>query len=282
MSPPSVADSDPPDDSPPKVTVLSNDDSDPPGIDRLAEHAKVALAWDEASLRDALPGTRVLLVTDFRTQALEAAWPAADALRWVHTTSAGVNHVLFDALIHSDVVLTNARGFFDRSIAEYVLGVILMFAKDSRNNIVYQQQRRWVHRETETILDKRVLVVGAGSIGREIGALCRDVGMRVTGIARHAREDDDVFEVIHPAEAIDAHLGDADYVVIATPLTAATEGWFNAERFVAMKNQARLINIGRGAIVVTQDLIAALDNHEIVGAALDVFEQEPLPAKHPL
>lgn len=266
----------------PRITVLSAADSGPQGIERLADHAEVRLASDEASLREHLPGADILLVTDFRTDALAAAWEAADRLQWVHATSAGVDQLMFDALVASDIPVTNAQGIFDRCIAEYVLGAILMFAKDSRNNIVYQQQGRWLHRDTESIHGKHVLVAGAGSIGRQIGALCRAVGMRVTGIARRERGGDDVFEAIHAAETIDTHLGAADYVVVAAPLTEATQGWFDAGRFAAMAPHARFINVGRGPIVVTDDLVAALNAGQIAGAALDVFEQEPLPANHAL
>ena len=177
----------PPADPHPRITVLGGSAEGPAGLDRLAGLGDIRIATDEASLRDALPGTEILLVTDFRTDALEAAWPAADRLQWVHAASAGVDQLMFDALIESDIPVTNAQGIFDRSIAEYVLGAILMFAKDTRNNIRYQQERRWVHRDTETVAGKRVLVAGAGSIGRRIGALCRAVDMHVTGIARRAR-----------------------------------------------------------------------------------------------
>ena len=272
----------PPADPHPRITVLGGSAEGPAGLDRLAGLGDIRIATDEASLRDALPGTEILLVTDFRTDALEAAWPAADRLQWVHAASAGVDQLMFDALIESDIPVTNAQGIFDRSIAEYVLGAILMFAKDTRNNIRYQQERRWVHRDTETVAGKRVLVAGAGSIGRRIGALCRAVDMHVTGIARRAREADDVFEAIHAADDLDTHLAEADYVVVAAPLTEATENWFDAGRFRAMAGHARFINIGRGPIVVTEDLDAALNDGEIAGAALDVFEQEPLPADHPL
>lgn len=266
----------------PRITVLSKAPDGPAGMGRLTEHGEIRLASDEQSLRRALPGSDILLVTDFRTDALEAAWPAADTLRWVHAASAGVDQLMFDDLIASDIPVTNAQGIFDRSIAEYVLGAILFFAKDTRNNIAYQQQRRWVHRDTESIRGERVLIAGAGSIGREIGTLCRSVGMKVSGIARRARDGDDVFEAIHPASKIDRHLPEADYVVVAAPLTEATEGWFDAGRFDAMADHARFINIGRGPIVVTQDLVAALNDQRIAGAALDVFEQEPLPTDHAL
>ena len=264
-----------------KITVLTADEQPPPGLDRIVD-ADIALAWDEATLRRELPGTDVLLVTDFRTGALAAAWPTADRLQWVHAASAGVDQLMFDALVTSAIPVTNAQGIFDRSIAEYVLGVILAFAKDTRANIDYQRERRWVHRDTETAADKHVLVVGAGSIGREIGALCRAVGMRISGIASRARDADAVFDGVYAADDIDAHLPAVDYVVIAAPLTPATEGWFNSARFAAMGAHARLINVGRGPIVVTDDLVAALESGRIAGAALDVFEQEPLAPDHRL
>ncbi|GAB3684713.1 D-2-hydroxyacid dehydrogenase [Salinisphaera aquimarina] len=278
---PSAADSDR-DEPRPRITVLSDGPDGPDSLARLREHADVQVAHDEASLRAALPGSRILLVTDFRTESLEAAWDAADSLEWVHAASAGVDQLMFDALVDSNIPVTNAQGIFDRCIAEYVLGAILLFAKDTRNNIRYQQERRWVHRDTESIRDKRVLVVGAGSIGRQIGALCKAVGMHVSGIARRARDADEVFEAVYAAADIDTHLGDADYVVVAAPLTDATEGWFDAPRFAAMATHARFINIGRGPIVVTDALVDALTRGEIAGAALDVFEQEPLPSEHPL
>lgn len=265
-----------------RITVLSDAPDGPPGMDRLDGLAEIVMAHDEASLRRALPGSQILLVTDFRTDALEAAWDAADSLEWVHAASAGVDQLMFDALIDSDIPVTNAQGIFDRNIAEYVLTQILMFAKDSANNLIYQQAERWVHRDTETIERKQVLVVGAGSIGHAIGRLCQAAGMQVSGVARRAREADDVFDAVYAQTDLDELLPKADYVVVAAPLTESTEGLFDAPRFAAMAAHARFINIGRGAIVVTEDLVAALEANEIAGAALDVFETEPLPAGHPL
>lgn len=265
-----------------RITVLTDSDTRPPGLDLVEAHAEVVTAHDEASLRAALPGSQILLVTDFRTEALEAAWDAADALQWIHAASAGVDQLMFDALVNSDIPVTNAQGTFDRNIAEYVLGVILSFAKDTKHNVLYQQDRSWVHRDTETIEKKQVLVVGAGSIGRRIGALCRAVDMDVVGVARREKPGDEVFSAIHAQSELDTLLPRADYVVIAAPLTESTEGLFDSARFAAMAPHARLINIGRGPIVVTDDLVAALDAGQIAGAALDVFETEPLPADHPL
>ncbi|HET8848286.1 MAG TPA: D-2-hydroxyacid dehydrogenase [Marinobacter sp.] len=269
--------------SKPVITVLSAPgDAAPPGIEAIKARADVRFASDEQTLRDTLPGTDVMMVTDFRTEALEAAWPAADRLKWIHASSAGVDALMFPALINSDVTVTNARGIFDRTIAEYVLCTILMFAKDFPGSLRLQQAHQWKHRDTERAQGRQVLVVGAGSIGRQIGRLVNAIGMQAHGVARRARKDDPDFVAVHSHDDLFEQLGLADYVVIAAPLTPQTEGLFDAKAFKAMKPSARLINIGRGPIVKTDDLIAALDAGEIAGAGLDVFEEEPLAPDHPL
>lgn len=263
------------------VLVVSGEDQ-PPGLSPLQDEAQVRLADDEASLRKHLPDSDILLVTDFRTDAFRSAWPVANKLQWVHTTSAGVDAVLFPEIAESNVTITNARGIFDAAIAEYVLGVILAFAKDTRGNIELQQNHKWRHRDTERIAGKQVLVVGAGSIGRQIAKLCAAAGMRVDGIARSAREQDPDFNAVHANTDLHAQLGRADYVVVAAPLTAQTRHMFGADEFSAMQTHARFINIGRGPIVDTDTLVSALQDQQIAGAGLDVFETEPLPADHPL
>lgn len=267
----------------PVITVLiAPGEALPPGMEQLAGIASLRQAWDAASLRAALPGTEVLCITDFRTGALHEAWPAADCLRWIHATSAGVDAVLIPEVRASDIVLTNARGIFDRPIAEYVLGHILAFAKGFQCNWELQQRHEWRHRDTETVQGKRVLVVGAGAIGREIARLARLMGMAVEGIARSERRTDPDFEVVHATHDLHARLPHADFVVVAAPLTAATRGLFDAAALRCMKRSARLINVGRGPIVVTEALVQALRQGWVAGAALDVFEEEPLPANHPL
>lgn len=271
------------DDQKPVITVLTAPgEPEPPGIDAVRARGEVRLAWDEETLREALPDSRVMMVTDFRTEALEAAWPMADKLEWIHATSAGVDALMFPALIDSDVTVTNARGIFDRSIAEYVLCTMLMFAKDFPRSMRLQAGHKWKHRDTERAEGREVLIVGAGSIGRQIARLARAVGMNPHGVARRARSGDEDFVAVHANEQLFDQLAVADFVVIAAPLTPQTEGLFDQKAFAAMKKEARLINIGRGPIVNTRDLIDALNKGEIAGAALDVFEEEPLPEDHPL
>ncbi len=267
----------------PVITVLTGPDEPlPPGMDTIAAEAELRHADSDQKLASAMPGTDVLCVTDFRTNALGHAWPNIDRLSWIHATSAGVDALLIPDLRNSYIPVTNARGIFDRAIAEYVLGQIIAFCKDFGGNTVYQQRHEWRHRDTEKVAGKRVLVVGAGSIGHEIAGLCQAAGLSADGVARSARDGDDCFGTIHAQRDLLDCLPEYDFVVIAAPLTAGTRGLFDARAFQAMAAEARLINIGRGPIVVTDDLVAALDDGHIAGAALDVFEQEPLPPDHPL
>lgn len=264
------------------VLVLAPpDEPQLPGLEALPDAVTVARVSGEDELRARLPDTDVLVVSDFRSQLLQKCWPARHRIRWVHATSAGVDALMFPALWDSEIPVTNARGIFDRAIAEYVLGAVLLFAKDFSANLHYQRQRQWRHRDTECIAGRQVLVVGAGSIGGEVSHLLRGVGMAVTGVARSAR-DDSRFDRVAASDQLLALLPEADFVVITAPLNDATRGLFDRRAFAAMKPEARLINVGRGPIVRTADLVAALEQGQIAGAALDVFEEEPLPPDHPL
>jgi phosphoglycerate dehydrogenase-like enzyme len=252
-----------------------------PGLEPVLTEVKLSHVCDQASLKAELPEADILLVTDFRTEMLRGAWPQHHHISWLHAASAGVNTLLFPELVDSDVQVTNARGVFDRGIAEYVLGAVLLFAKDSMNNLRYQQQHEWRHRETELIRGRTALIVGAGSIGREVARLLQAAGMQVIGTARHARQDAN-FTAVYAGDRLPDLLPDADFVVITAPLTGETRGLFDAAAFARMQPGARLINVARGPIVVERDLINALQEGVIAGAVLDVFEQEPLAAQSPL
>ncbi len=267
----------------PVIALLTApDEGPPPGLEQLEDRAEVRHATTREGLTEDIADARVLLVTDFRTRFVRDAWPHARQLEWVHATSAGVDALLFPEMARSSIPLTNARGIFDRAIAETVLGMILLFAKDMRTTLALQERREWRHRETERIQGKRALVVGAGSIGRQIARLLDGAGLSVDGVASRPRSDDADFGTVYGTADLHEQLPRADYVIIAAPLTDATRGLFDRRAFRAMDPGARLINIGRGPIVVTEDLVASLHDGEIAGAALDVFEEEPLPAAHPL
>lgn len=264
----------------PVLAVLCGD-KHPPDMQSI-EQAAVVRYTRADGLAEALRGADALFVYDFLSRAVPDAWPAADRLRWLHIASAGVDPVLFPALRDSEVVLTNSRGVFDGSIAEYVLGVILTFAKDLARSLELQRESGWLHRESERIAGKRALVVGTGPIGRAIAGMLRATGMRVSGAGRTARQYDPDFGTVHASYELAEHLPEADFVVAVAPLTEQTKGIFDASAFTAMKPSARFINVGRGELVVTGDLIEALRAGRIAGAALDVFETEPLPQDSPL
>lgn len=252
-----------------------------PGLEVLADQAEVRMASSVDELRAELPGTEILLGWNFRADSLREAWSHADSLRWIHWAGAGVDAAMFDELVQSDVQLTNARGVFDQPMAEWVLGMIIGFAKRFPETLASQAQCEWQHRVSERVDGKKALVVGVGSIGRAIGRLLGAVGMQVEAVGRSARSGDADFGHVYAIDELHSRLPLADYVVLITPLTAQTRGLFDAPEFDAMKSSARFINVGRGALVVEKALLSALEGGDIAGAALDVFVEEPLPGDSP-
>ena len=254
----------------PVITILHSTDR-PKSLDG----PNVRYVTDE-TLTAALPGTEILLVWDFTSTAVHDTWPAADAVRWVHTASAGVDRLAFPALLDSDATLTNSRGVFDTPIAEYVTGLVIAMAKDLPGTLAAQAQREWRHRESERVGGRTAVVVGSGPIGRATAALLAAVGMRVELVGRREGEG------VHAVDALPDLLPRAEWLVLAAPLTDATRGLLDAAALAALPPGARVINVGRGALVVQDDLVEALASGHLGGAALDVFEREPLPADSPL
>ncbi|ORA63045.1 D-2-hydroxyacid dehydrogenase [Mycobacteroides franklinii] len=253
----------------PVTAVQYAPNSIPDRLAPVAEAAELRLVESD-HLATALPGAEILFVYDFRSTALRETWSAADSLRWVHIASTGVDPVLFDELVESDVVLTNSRGLFERPIAEYVLAQILAFAKDIRRSTRAQAALSWRHFGSESIDSVPVAVLGTGPIGQAIATLLTSVGMQVTVLGRTESAD------------LPSHVGDVEYLVLAAPLTTQTHAVVNARVLSAMRPTARLINVGRGELVGTWDLVSALNRGTIAGAALDVTDPEPLPVGHPL
>ncbi|WP_347109636.1 D-2-hydroxyacid dehydrogenase [Paenarthrobacter sp. S56] len=263
----------------PKVIVIVQEGRPVPPVERLEAEAEVVVVRTAEEFKAALPGTEILFLNDFRTKLLREVGPGG--LRWIHTSSIGVDSLMTEEIINSDIVVSNSRGVCERPIAEWVLGVLLMFTKDLRRTIELQQARTWQHRETEPLLGRKVLVVGPGPVGRETVLLLRGAGMDVTVVGRSGRKDTQL-GAIASFDDLDKLLGEAQDVVLTVPLTEETRGLFNAARFDRMRPGARLVNVGRGAVVVEQDLLDAIDSGHLGAAALDVFENEPLAAENPL
>lgn len=266
----------------PVITVLSDPAvAYPSDLGELPDQVDVRTA-DEASFADAVDGAHVVLMWDFFSGALREVWPRAGSVRWVHVAAAGVDTLLFDELVDSEVVVTNARGVFDRPIAEFVLASILACAKDLHGSHDYQLQRVWRHRETRSVVGATALIVGTGGIGRETARLLRSLGVSVTGAGRTARSDDPDFGEIVASRDLAGVVSDVDHLVVAAPLTEQTRGLVGAAVFDAIKPGAHLVNVGRGPIVDEAALAAALRSGRLAAASLDVFATEPLPADSPL
>jgi len=253
-----------------------------PGIESISPDAQCHYVQGGAALREALPGAEVLLGWDFRADEVEAAWPAATNLKWIQWSGAGVDSLLFAELANSDVTVTNAGGVFDRAMAEYTLGAILSHAKKFRETFRLQDDNHWLYRTNTRILGQKALVVGVGSIGREVARLLSAVGLDVTGVGRTARDGDPDFGHVHAVDALLDLLPSADYVVLITPLTEQTRDMFGTQELAAMKPSSYFINIGRGQLLDEGALVSAIDDGTIAGAMLDVFREEPLPAVSPL
>ncbi|MET8025048.1 D-2-hydroxyacid dehydrogenase [Streptomyces avermitilis] len=261
---------------PSEATLLVLDAEPPPRLGALTGRVRIEHA-DESTLAERLPSADVLLVWDFTSHAVRRAWPGEGPRpRWVHTASAGVDHLMCPELAASDTVVTNARGVFDQPIAEYVAALVLAMAKDLPRTWDLQRQREWRHRESQRVAGTRACVVGSGPIGRAIAKTLKALGIRTALVGRTPRTG------IHGPDDLDRLMARADWVVSAAPLTEATHGMFDARRFGMMQPSARFINVGRGQLVVEEALAEALSKRWIAGAALDVFAHEPLVRESPL
>lgn len=214
---------------------------------------------------------------------------AARRLRWIHSPAAGVGNMLFPEMIASQVTLTNSRGNSSAAIAEHVIAVSLALLRRLPRASLRQAQHVWAQDEFETgpplrtLRGARVLIVGLGSIGGEAGELAASFGAVVVGIRRraHGPRPGGVSSVVTP-DRLHQELPLADVVVLAAPQTAATVHLIAARELALMKDDAVLVNVGRGSLVDEEALLRALEAGRLRGAALDVFEHEPLPPGHPL
>ncbi|MFT5113911.1 MAG: phosphoglycerate dehydrogenase-like enzyme [Parasphingorhabdus sp.] len=253
-----------------------------PGFGTLPKGVEVVFSKDENDLQRELPGSEALLLWDFKSRVLQQHWQSTTDLKWIQLCGAGADGVLFDELKNSDVVLTNAKGVFDRPMAETVLGYMLMVAKDFRTTLDHQQSKTWQYRMTRLLKGDTALIIGVGSIGREFARLLNSVGLKCSGAGRQARAGDADFDEIFASENIADIVGNFDWVIGVMPSTASTTGFFDKQIFDAMNSDAHFINMGRGTAVVESDIIAALESGDIAGAMLDVFCNEPLQESDPM
>src|SRR6266481_1627104 len=241
-----------------------------PNYDRLAQE---------------LPDTDIFVGYSLRPQQLKDA----KKLKWIHSTAAGVAQLMYPELRESGLLVTNPRGIFSVPMAEHTMGLLLALARNFPDSVRQQDQSHWSQQElwdkpqhlTE-INGSVLLIVGYGSIGRELARRAKAFDMRVWGVTRSGKGDSTHAEEILPVSQLNEALPHADYVVISAPETSETKHLIGAGQIARMKRGARLINVARGSLLDETALMSALESGALGGAALDVTTTEPLPAQSPL
>jgi phosphoglycerate dehydrogenase-like enzyme len=262
-----------------------------------------APTWFSERLRQEFPQVNVVHLPDYKRvdeEIVDAeiviAWSirpeqilAAKKLRWIHSPAAAVHQLIFPELVHSDIVLTNSREVHGPVVAEHVIALIFALAKKIPDSVrlqgkhVWGQQTLWDELpRVREVAGATVGLIGLGSIGRAVAKSAKALGMRVIAVREHPEKGSESAEALFGPAQIDEVFRQADYIVLAAPVTDNTKAIANAERLALMKADACLINVGRGPLVDEPALVVALREKKIGGAALDVFQKEPLAADSPL
>jgi len=247
---------------------------------------KVAQRDSYDGIEDELRDAEIVFTLSLRPQ----QFALARSLRWIHTPSAAVHQLLFPEMIDSSVILTNSREVHGPVVAEHVMALIFALAKKIPQAALLQQKRVWgqeaIWKEGQhprEIAEATLGLIGIGSIGQRVAQMASALSMHVIAVREHVEKGvPDGVEKVFAISELNRLLGQSDYAVMAAPLTPATQGLMNAARLAQMKPSACLINVGRGLQVDEAALADALRSRQIGGAALDVFEREPLPADSPL
>ena len=205
---------------------------------------------------------------------------SAKRLKWIQALGTGVDNLIDQAALRKDVVVTNVRGIHGAPVSEAALAAMLALARGLPRAIRAQDERQWRRFPAQLLHDKTVGIFGIGQIAEALAPKCKTFGMRVVGVTSAPRNIAG-FDRMHGREELAQAVGDFDFLVLLTPLTAATRNSVDAKIFAAMKPTSFLINLARGGVVDEPALIEALNDKRIAGAALDVFSQEPLPVDHP-
>lgn len=269
----------------PQLTLVVVGDPAAPHMRLLQElpaEVEVIISDDLDELRAAIPKAGVILNGGFHGSLFRQVFPLAAKVQWVHNMSTGVEHALSPELIASSVPLTNGRGVFSNVLAEFVAAAILYFAKDLRRMIRNQTAGQWAPFDVDVVKGTTLAIVGYGDIGRASAELANALGMKVVALRRRVALSlkDPLLAAIYTRERLHEMLARCDYLLLAAPHTPETEGMIGEAELNALKPGAVVINIGRGPIIVESALIKALEGNRIKGAALDVFETEPLPEGH--
>jgi phosphoglycerate dehydrogenase-like enzyme len=263
---------------PPGHYVLRN-------IEPLRELANIHIGTDAATLARFGAEADVILYSGFVGGVpFEQIWRGAKQVKWVHSLSAGVESTLIPEFVNSPVPLTNARGVFAPSLAEFVILGMLYFYKRVRRLVENQRAHKWDDFLVDWLRGKTMAVVGYGEIGRECARLAKALGVKIYAARRNPdrSQNDPIVDRIFATKDLHKMLAEVDVVLAAAPLTAETKHMLSTAEFAVMKPSAIVMNVGRGPVIDEAALIEALQKKQIAAAALDVYETEPLPKESPL
>jgi len=249
------------------------------GLEQLRGVSNIFISDDQAELEKRAPEAEVILVSGATGAYLPKIWNHARSVRWIHSLAAGVDKLIFPELADSPIPLTNARGVFKRSLAEFAVLGILFHTKKVRRLIDNQRERKWDDFYVGFANGRVMGIVGYGEIGRECALLAKGLGLEIHALRRNPQKsaaDPAVDRVFGPAQLLEMLAG-IDVLLCCAPLTPQTHHMIGDAEFKVMKRTAIVLNVGRGPVIDEAALIRALLSETIAGASLDVFEREPLP-----
>jgi len=253
-------------------------------LEQLPPETRIAVGNSVEAFRSAAPTADVIFNWSLGGGLLRDVFLMCPQVKWVHSRAAGLDGQLFPELIESPVPMTNGSGVFSQSLGEFALAAILYFAKDLRRMVRNQLAGTWEQFDITEIANQTVGIIGYGDIGRAVASRVRAMGMQVLAVKRKGAPlynvDPMVTQIFGPDGRLEM-ISRCDYVVVAAPLTPDTRGMIGAAEFDAMKPEAVIINLGRGPVIDEAAMVNALTKGQIKGAALDVFDKEPLPDGHP-
>jgi phosphoglycerate dehydrogenase-like enzyme len=250
-------------------------------VRRAAEGHAVTLVPPSGDLFSALADAEVFFPFSGLTVTPEVV-AAGPKLKWIHSPSAGVEHALFPSLVQRPIILTNSAGVYAVPISEHVIAMMLALSRGIPAIVLRQSERDWRGWRGDELLDSSALIVGLGGIGRRVARLCRAFEMRVLATRRRPENPDPDADRVLPPNELASALPEADWVIVCAPATAGTRHIIGAPELALMKPSARIVNIARGSLIDEPALVQALRDGRLGGAALDVFEEEPLPQGSPL
>jgi len=268
----------------PLLVLTAPDDHDIPLLAELRQKATIVVGGSARDFAKAAVDAEIILNWSGSLALLREMFLTSRRLRWIHSRSAGLEQTLFPELSASQVVLTNGSGVFSPSLGEFALAAILYFAKDFRRMIRNQMAGVWQPFDVTMVSGQTLGIVGYGSIGRAVAARARALEMNVLGLRRHVSpqsKQDSLIDLLYGPDQRLEMLSRCDYIVVTVPFTEQTRGLIADAEFAVMKRNAVVVNVGRGPTIDERAMVKALSENKIRGAALDVFDQEPLPQGHP-